>query len=147
MVFNNVTLADLERIAESVLKVAGTNRAFAVFGEMGAGKTTFIKAIGKVAGVTDSMSSPTFSIINEYKKNDGGRLLHFDFYRIVSEAEAADIGVEEYFDSGDYCLVEWPERIPSLLPREYVGIIITIQPDNQRQIEIVIHGREKKERI
>jgi tRNA threonylcarbamoyladenosine biosynthesis protein TsaE len=147
LVFRKVKLADLERIADAVLKAAGKLRVFAVSGELGAGKTTFIKAAGRVAGVTDSMSSPTFSIINEYKRKNGERLLHFDFYRIASEAEAADIGVEEYFDSGDYCFVEWPERIPSLLPEDCVNVRLTIESDTLRQIEISIHGREKKERI
>jgi tRNA threonylcarbamoyladenosine biosynthesis protein TsaE len=144
LVFRNVKLADLERIAAVVLDKTGKHRVFAVTGELGAGKTTFIKVVGRVAGVTDSMSSPTFSIINEYTISNGGRLLHCDFYRITSEAEAANIGVEEYFDSGDYCFVEWPERISSLLPEEYVNVKLTIQPDGQRQVEIWIHGREKK---
>ncbi|MCK6617660.1 MAG: tRNA (adenosine(37)-N6)-threonylcarbamoyltransferase complex ATPase subunit type 1 TsaE [Cyclobacteriaceae bacterium] len=147
LVFRNVKLADLERVAEAVLGAIGHTRVVAVYGEMGAGKTTFIKAVGKVLGVISVMSSPTFSIVNEYELKDGKRFLHFDFYRIASEAEAAEIGIEEYFDSGDYCFIEWPDRITSLLPDSYVNIIITMQPDNQRQLEISIHGREKKERI
>ncbi|QOI97743.1 MAG: tRNA (adenosine(37)-N6)-threonylcarbamoyltransferase complex ATPase subunit type 1 TsaE [Flammeovirgaceae bacterium] len=147
LVFRNIKLADLDRVAKAVLQAAREWRVFTFTGELGTGKTTFIKAMGNVLGVVSVMSSPTFSIVNEYELKDGTRFLHFDFYRIASEAEAAELGVEEYFDSGDYCFIEWPDRITSLLPDRYVNIRIAVQPDNQRQLEFSIHGGEKKERI
>lgn len=127
-------------IAKEVLGLVGQHKVFAVYGELGAGKTTFIKAVGKVIGVNDPMSSPTFSIANEYATKSGGRFLHFDFYRIESERDAVDVGLEEYFESGDYCFIEWPEKIPSLLPESYVKIQIVVQPDNKRTLEVTIHG-------
>jgi len=123
--FENVTLGDLEELAKKLLREAGTNRVIIFNGEMGSGKTTFIKAIGHVLGVKNGMSSPTFSIVNEYENEAGERIYHFDFYRLKNELEAYDIGIEEYFDSGSYCLVEWPDKVPSLLPRNYVEVSIS----------------------
>lgn len=127
-------------IVKEVLGLARHHKVFAVYGELGAGKTTLIKAIGKGIGVSDPMSSPTFSIANEYITKSGGRFLHFDFYRIEFEREAVDVGIEDYFESGDYCFIEWPEKIPSLLPDNYVKIHITVQPDYKRTLEVSIHG-------
>lgn len=140
LVFRNVKLQDLEMVAGKMMNFLPQHRVYAIYGELGAGKTTFIKAVGKVLGVYDTMSSPTFSIVNEYELGSGGRFLHFDFYRITSEVEAAAIGVEEYFYSGDYCFVEWPERIPNLLPEKYIKVTITVKPDNHRQLDISTHG-------
>src|SRR5688572_25454959 len=97
-------------------------------GEMGAGKTTFIKAICRELGVTDAVSSPTFSIVNEYETTAGKRLYHFDFYRIEAEQEALDIGTLEYFESGNWCFIEWPTRIPNLLPDHYLHVAISASP-------------------
>src|SRR5688500_13654390 len=108
---------------------------------MGSGKTTFIKVIGAALGVTDHMSSPTFSIVNEYLAKDDRKVYHFDFYRIKNEAEAYDIGTEEYFYSGNYCFIEWPEKIPSLIPAERVEVIITPENQTHRTLALSVHDR------
>lgn len=105
------------------------------YGEMGAGKTTFIKAFCAVLHVEDTVSSPTFSIVNEYQYPQG-IVYHFDFYRLKNQTEALDLGMEEYLDSGEYCLIEWPEKIPDLLPENYLKISIEVQPDQQRKLTI-----------
>jgi len=102
---------------------------------MGAGKTTFVKHLCKQLNVQDSTSSPTFSIVNEYE-SPAGPVYHFDFYRIKDEQEAFDFGYEEYFYSGAYCFVEWPEKIPNLLPEEAKEIHISILDATTRQISI-----------
>ncbi|MEO0331993.1 MAG: tRNA (adenosine(37)-N6)-threonylcarbamoyltransferase complex ATPase subunit type 1 TsaE [Bacteroidota bacterium] len=108
-------------------------------GDLGAGKTTLIKELGRQWKVLDSMSSPTFSIVNEYETEDGKLIYHFDFYRLNDELEALDIGVEEYFYSGNYCLVEWPEKIPNLLPDRYLQVSLEVQPDQSRTIYVSRH--------
>jgi len=118
------TLSDLAAVAREMLKRYPDQRVFAFYGSMGAGKTTFIKAICKELGVEGPTSSPSFSIVNEYKGAGGIKLYHFDFYRLKSEAEASDIGLEEYLDSGHYCFMEWPERIEGLLPPNHLKINI-----------------------
>ena len=105
-------------------------------GEMGAGKTTLIKAICKNLGVMDEVSSPTFSIVNEYKTVEGKTVYHFDFYRVKSIEEVYDIGVEDYFYSGNICLVEWPEKIKEILTKEKALHIFINQKNEQRFIEI-----------
>lgn len=118
-------LNELPKAALALLEFAGKDKIFLFEGEMGAGKTTFIKAICSALGVEDLVSSPTFSIVNEYRGRNNSRIYHFDFYRIENLQEAYDIGYEEYFYSGDLCLVEWPEKIRELLPESYIGISIT----------------------
>lgn len=139
----HVTLSDLDRVAHELIALAASTRVIIFNGEMGAGKTTFIKSIGHVLGVTDTMSSPTFSIVNEYETATGDKVFHFDFYRIKNEGEAYDIGTEEYFDSGYYCFVEWPDKIVSLLPEEYIEVSIardTDQPTTEtRTITFTLH--------
>ena len=105
---------------------------------MGSGKTTLIKVICTLLGIKDETSSPTFSIINEYRSKEGISIFHFDFYRIVKETEAYDMGVEEYFDSGAYCFVEWPEKVKSLFPLHYLKIIISKNTDTTRIIEYAL---------
>lgn len=122
--FENVGLDDLKNVAEKLIHEAAANRVIIFNGEMGSGKTTFIKTIGQVLGVKSSMSSPTFSIVNEYETGSGDTIYHFDFYRLKNESEAYDIGTEEYFDSGSYCFVEWPDKVQSLLPQKYVEVSI-----------------------
>ncbi len=109
-------------------------------GEMGAGKTTLIKVICEQLGVEDSMSSPTFSIVNEYRDGDDRSIYHFDFYRIENLREAIEIGVEEYFYSGDPCFIEWPEMINDLIPDQHLEINIKLAGDNGREITIFTHG-------
>jgi tRNA threonylcarbamoyladenosine biosynthesis protein TsaE len=133
-----VGLNDLRRVAEEIIAVAGSVKVWLFHGEMGAGKTTLIKTIGKVLGVNDSITSPTLSIVNEYLIDDQKKLFHFDFYRIKNENEAYDIGVEEYFYSGHFCFVEWPDKIPGLLPERRADITITIEDNTHRTIVVSV---------
>jgi tRNA threonylcarbamoyladenosine biosynthesis protein TsaE len=117
-------LDDLNSIAAELIESANELTVWLVNGDMGAGKTTLVKAICKHIQVKEVVSSPTFSIINEYRTDKGQPVYHFDFYRLKKETEAYDLGVNEYFDSGDLCLVEWSEKIPSLIPDHYFNILI-----------------------
>lgn len=101
-------------------------------GDMGAGKTTLIKAICKSLGVENNTSSPTFSLVNEYHLPNKQKIYHFDFYRLKSETEALDMGIDEYLDSGSWCFIEWPEKIPSLLNMPHTNIKIEILPTDER---------------
>ena len=107
-------------------------------GEMGAGKTTLIRALCAALGVADDVSSPTFALVNEYRDARDQPVYHFDFYRIDSEDEAARIGASEYFDSGYLCLVEWPARVAALLPVPYLEVRLTVQADESRVVELKI---------
>lgn len=127
---------ELEDVAGDILKTFPTERVFALYGSMGAGKTTFVKAIGKVLAVTDTVSSPTFSLVNQYMITSGSVMYHFDLYRIEKISELYDIGYEEYLYSGFYCFLEWPERMMELLPQEYVSINIDVGEDGKRQFRV-----------
>lgn len=133
-----VSLGDLKTVADELIKAAGTVKVWCFDGEMGSGKTTLIKVICKQLGVVESTSSPTFSIINEYQNDKGETIFHFDFYRLKKETEAYDMGVEEYFESGSYCFVEWPERIPTLYPMHYFKVKILEEMNNTRRIEYTL---------
>ena len=124
---------NLNSISKEILEFAGNQKVFLFYGEMGAGKTTLIKSLCEVLGVQGPTSSPTFSIVNEYEGRQN-LIYHFDFYRLKDESEALDLGYEEYFYSGEYCFVEWPEKISSLLPANYLKISIEIVDPNQRKI-------------
>jgi tRNA threonylcarbamoyladenosine biosynthesis protein TsaE len=106
-------------------------------GEMGAGKTTLIRALGQVLGVADDVSSPTFALVNEYRDGRGRPVYHFDFYRVDSEEEAARLGAAEYFDSGYLCLVEWPARVAGLLPPDHLQVALTVTGPETRQLSII----------
>ena len=125
--------AALPEAARSFARAMGHSTVFAFYGHMGAGKTTFIKALCEVLGVDDEVTSPTFSLVNEYRSATTGELIyHFDFYRIEKEEEVYDMGYEDYFYSGALCLIEWPERMEVLLPGDVVVVHITEQPDGSR---------------
>jgi tRNA threonylcarbamoyladenosine biosynthesis protein TsaE len=145
-VYEKVSLDDLPGVAKEMLNDAGNIKVWLFTGEMGAGKTTLIKVLCDVLGVRDNMSSPTFSIVNEYWI-PGGKIFHFDFFRIKNEAEAYDIGAEEYFYSGNYCFIEWPEKIPGLLPAQHAHITITLADDTFRHIALSVHDGQEKNRI
>ena len=127
---------DLPDVAEAVIEALGRRTVVAFRGEMGAGKTTLIREIAAQLGATDTVTSPTFAIVNQYKGKGGRRIHHFDFYRINDVREAYDFGYEEYFYSGDLCLVEWPEKIEQLLPDNVMTVRITVDSDTARTFEI-----------
>lgn len=131
------SLENLNESAVEFVKQMGDKTVFAFHGEMGAGKTTFIKAICKVLGVEDEINSPTFSIVNEYRSDTTGELIyHFDFYRINKIEEVFDMGYEDYFYCGALCFIEWPEKIESLLPPDCVFVSITQNEDMSRTVSI-----------
>ncbi len=130
-------LEQLNYVAKQILKYALHHRKFLFFGEMGVGKTALIKALSLQLGVSDVVSSPTFSIVNEYHTDDKTKIYHFDFYRIEDEKEAFDMGYEEYFSSNAYCFIEWPERIPNLIEEEMATIKMS-HDGIKRKIEVII---------
>ncbi len=132
-------LQDLDAISKDIIRSAQGLSVWLINGEMGAGKTTLAKSICRELSVTEVVSSPTFSIINEYKTAEGKSIFHFDFYRLKSEVEAFDIGVNEYFESGSICLVEWAEKIPSLIPEHYFEITLQINDLTSRTINYGRH--------
>ena len=131
----NFSLEDLASIAAEIISSV-KNKTLLFYGEMGDGKTTFIKEICQQLGILDNISSPTFSLVNEYQTSKKEKVFHFDFYRIEEEEEALDIGIEEYFDSDAWCLVEWPENIENLLPLDAAQIHLSILDDEQRNIQL-----------
>lgn len=126
----------LDSVAMEIIHYAGDNKVWIFEGEMGAGKTTLIRAICRKLGVLDNVCSPTFSIVNEYATSAGGAVYHFDFYRLRSEAEALDLGYEEYFYSDHLCLVEWPSKIASLIPDRHLKVEICVQSKEARKIRL-----------
>ena len=136
---SHVKLDQLPDLAEALLAAAGDQRIWLFLGEMGAGKTTLIKALAEKLDVSDTVASPTYSIVNEYRTSEGGSVYHFDFYRIEDDHEAEDIGVYDYFDSGSYCLIEWPEKIERLLPGRCVIIRLEADSPETRRIEMHIY--------
>ena len=131
MLLTATSTTQLPSIASEIISFAKTTRIFLFYGDMGAGKTTLIKSLCEQLGTTEPVTSPTFSIVNEYivAKN---RIYHFDFYRLKNQTEALDMGYEEYFYSDAYCFIEWPEKIPDLLPLHYISIKINVLADNSR---------------
>ncbi len=128
--------SDLSWAAAELIRLAADQKIWLFEGEMAAGKTTFIKAICAVKGVTDAVSSPTYSLVNEYETNQQEIIYHFDFYRINSELEALEMGVMDYFDSGSLCLIEWPSRIKSLLPETYLLVNLEVGAGEARTITL-----------
>ena len=135
------TLSQIDSIADTLVRevLPHSHKVLLFQGTMGAGKTTLIKALCEQLGVGDRVSSPTFSLVNEYQ-SPLGTIYHFDLYRIEQQQEALDFGIEEYWDSGAWCFVEWAERIPSLLPASYTEVLITPLDEHTRRLTIVQHN-------
>jgi tRNA threonylcarbamoyladenosine biosynthesis protein TsaE len=134
-------LNELSSVASKIITFIEAHDSYICLfnGQMGAGKTTLIKAICSELGVVDNVSSPTFAIVNEYLTEKKQSIYHFDFYRLKSEKEAYDMGVEEYFEAGNLCFLEWASQIPSLIPPNHISIDISVLPDNQRLIKLSKH--------
>lgn len=130
------SLEEIEKAAKEFITQMGDNTVFAFYGSMGAGKTTFIKAICEALGVTDVITSPTFAIVNEYRGEGEELIYHFDFYRIKKLEEVYDMGYEDYFYSGALCFIEWPELVEELLPEDIVKVYINENADGSRTVKI-----------
>lgn len=130
------TEGDIDVAAATLLDVIGDRRHIALEGPMGAGKTTLTAALCRALGVSDEVSSPTFSIINEYRDREGQPVYHFDFYRIGNAAEALDLGLDEYFDSGALCIMEWSENVAEFLPEDTLETNISVSEDGSRVVTI-----------
>lgn len=126
------SLDTIHEAAKDFIKGMGDGKVFAFYGKMGAGKTTFIKALCEVLGVKDVITSPTFAIINEYTDGNNNPIYHFDFYRIKKLEEVYDMGYEDYFYSGNLCLLEWPELVEDILPENVIKVTIEELPDGSR---------------
>ncbi|KAF2080830.1 tRNA (adenosine(37)-N6)-threonylcarbamoyltransferase complex ATPase subunit type 1 TsaE [Flavobacterium sharifuzzamanii] len=130
------SLDQIQEVAEQII-ASNPNKIILFNGEMGVGKTTLIKQLCKSLGITDATSSPTFSLVNEYQIPSGKKVYHFDFYRIKQETEALDMGVDDYLYSGNWCFIEWSEKIASLIPEEHSTINIELLSDGKRKLELV----------
>ena len=131
------SLDQIHEAAREFISAMGDNTVFALYGKMGAGKTTFVKALCEELGVSDVITSPTFAIVNEYRSDEGGELIyHFDFYRIKKLSEVCDMGYEDYFYSGALCFIEWPELVEELLPGNAVKVTIEELEDGSRKITL-----------
>lgn len=128
----------LEEINQTAQQIISKNPSKIILfnGAMGAGKTTLIKALAKNLGVSSATSSPTFSLVNEYEAQNGQLIYHFDVYRLKNEAEAYDMGIDEYLYSGEWCFIEWAEKIPSLIPQQHSVITIQTLPNGKRQVSL-----------
>jgi tRNA threonylcarbamoyladenosine biosynthesis protein TsaE len=134
-------LSEIDRVAGQLITFAGPQKVWIFEGDMGAGKTTLIRSLCARWGVADNVTSPTFSLVNEYRAAGGDPVYHFDFYRIKNEAEALDMGAEEYFYSDHICLIEWPSKVAGLLPDTYFKVEIQADSSTQRTILLSHHER------
>lgn len=138
---NPIEIENIEKIREAArlfIREMGEKRIFAFVGQMGVGKTTFIKGVCEELGVTDVINSPTFAIVNEYYSNTRNEsIYHFDFYRIKDIKEAYDLGAEDFFYSGNYCFIEWPEKVIELLPPDTVFMEINEQDSGERRMKLL----------
>ncbi len=132
------SLDQIHEAAHRFVEAMGDNTVFAFYGKMGAGKTTFIKAVCEELGVSDVITSPTFAIVNEYRSDSGELIYHFDFYRINKIEEVFDFGYEDYFYSGSLCFIEWPEKVDTLLPKDTVNVYVKVQEDGSREVSLSI---------
>ena len=132
----STSITDLPEIAQTIIEFAGNEKIWILNGKMGAGKTTLSKHICHELGVTDTVSSPTFSLVNEYITQSEETVYHFDFYRLDTPEEVLGIGISEYFDSGNICLIEWASKIEPYLPDEYLLITIIADEDGTRSITL-----------
>ncbi|MEN8137266.1 MAG: tRNA (adenosine(37)-N6)-threonylcarbamoyltransferase complex ATPase subunit type 1 TsaE [Bacteroidota bacterium] len=129
--YKSTSTYDLPNIAKSIISDFSGGRIFLFYGSMGAGKTTLIKSLVHELGIEDVANSPTFALVNEYFSKKNGTIFHFDFYRLEDETEALDMGYEDYFYSNSYCFVEWPEKIPNLLPSNIIEVTIDASPEER----------------
>ena len=129
------SLDEIKQVAQKIL-TEKPHKVILFHGNMGVGKTTLIKALSKELGVTDATSSPTFSLVNEYKAKDNLKVYHFDMYRLKSEVEALDMGIDDYLYSGNWCFIEWAEKIPNLLPDDFSTIILSQSVDGKRNLRL-----------
>lgn len=138
MIFNIKKVDSLKEVAKDFMDQFGGNKIFVFTGEMGAGKTTFIASVFHILGIDTFQGSPTYSIVNSYNSKVFGKINHFDFYRIKSDIEALDIGIDEILHSGDICFIEWPEKIRHLLPNNIIWSYIRVNEDNSRTLIVDI---------
>jgi len=131
----NYSLKNLPEIATAIIASA-KSKTLLFYGEMGVGKTTLIKEICRQLDVVDTISSPTFSLVNEYQTSEAVAVFHFDFYRITDEEEAFDMGIEEYLYNNNWCLIEWPQNVENLLPLEAVKVHLSVLEDGQRNLQL-----------
>lgn len=127
------SLDEIQDVAQKIIAI-NPQKIILFHGQMGAGKTTLIKALAKELGVNDATSSPTFSLVNEYKTANGELLYHFDVYRLKTESEALDFGIDDYLYSGNWCFIEWSEKIPNLLPDNVSEITLKLSDDGKRHL-------------
>jgi tRNA threonylcarbamoyladenosine biosynthesis protein TsaE len=130
------SLDEINKVAQQILDKK-PHKVILFYGEMGVGKTTLIKHLAKELGVKGATSSPTFSLVNEYQTTNNQLVYHFDFYRLNKETEALDMGADEYFYSGNWCFIEWAEKIPNLVPDPHSVIQISVLPDGKRSLSLI----------
>lgn len=144
-IFRFKELSELDSISTELLRIGKDVPVWLFNGNMGAGKTTLIKSICKQLGIKSLVQSPTFALVNEYLSESQQIVYHFDFYRIRHETEALDMGVEEYFDSGNHCFVEWPEKIQSLWPSHYLNLTLNLGGEGERILEVTEIGKHQED--
>ena len=140
MKFTVSSIGDLRQVSDVIKDMSKTYKVICLDGDLGAGKTTLVKDLGEVLGISDNISSPTFSIVNEYEDSEHNPIYHFDLYRLKDEEEALDIGIEEYLYSGDLCIIEWANMFPGLIPPKHLEISINLVGEKNREITLVEHG-------